>query len=92
MVRFGPLYTGMLIFLGAMILMFIGVLPQIIPLLLGVMYSFWWPQIWRNAIKGNRKSLSWRFVVGMSIARLAMPMCELSIRFQNTDIGGPRRA
>lgn len=57
-------------------LMFIGVLPQVVPLLLGILYSFWIPQIWRNARRGNRKSLTWKFVLGMSIARLALPLCE----------------
>jgi hypothetical protein len=56
--------------------MFIGILPQIVPLLLGVLYSFWLPQIWRNARRGNRKALTWKFVLGMSCARLALPLCK----------------
>lgn len=59
-----------------LLMIFIGLVPQLIPVFLGIMYSFWLPQIWRNARRGIRKALSWRFVFGMSAARLALPLCE----------------
>jgi hypothetical protein len=33
--------------------------------------SFWWPQIYRNAMRNCRKALLWKFVVGQSVLRLA---------------------
>ena len=36
-------------------------------------FSFWWPQIYRNAMRNCRKALSWEYVVGSSILR-AIPI------------------
>ncbi|CUS14417.1 unnamed protein product [Tuber aestivum] len=33
--------------------------------------SYWVPQIYRNVIRGCRKALTWEFVIGMSICRVA---------------------
>lgn len=33
--------------------------------------SFWWPQIYRNAIRNCRKAFLWKFVIGQSVLRLA---------------------
>jgi hypothetical protein len=33
--------------------------------------SFWWPQIYRNAIRNCRKAFLWKFVFGQSVLRLA---------------------
>lgn len=52
-----------------------GIVPQATPIFLGALYSFWVPQIWRNARRGNRKALQWQFVIGQSIARLGLPLC-----------------
>jgi hypothetical protein len=52
-----------------------GIVPQATPIFLGALYSFWVPQIWRNARRGNRKALQWKFVIGQSIARLGLPLC-----------------
>jgi hypothetical protein len=64
--------------IGALILavLYFGLIPQIVPIFLGVLYSFWLPQIWRNARRGTRKALNWSFVLGSSAARLALPLCE----------------
>lgn len=45
------------------------------PYLTAMLYSWWLPQIWRNARKGTRKALNWRFVIGMSICRCLFPLC-----------------
>ncbi|BFZ64331.1 hypothetical protein YB2330_005474 [Saitoella coloradoensis] len=37
------------------------------------LYSFWVPQIYRNAIRGTRKAFGWWFVIGMSVGRLCIP-------------------
>lgn len=52
-----------------------GIIPQATPIFLFALYSFWLPQIWRNARRGNRKALQWKFVIGQSIARLGLPLC-----------------
>jgi hypothetical protein len=57
-------------------LMLSGLVPQATPIFLFALYSFWVPQIWRNARRGNRKALRWRFVLGQSAARLCLPLCE----------------
>ncbi|OAP62571.1 hypothetical protein AYL99_01798 [Fonsecaea erecta] len=36
-------------------------------------FSYWWPQIYRNAMRNCRKALSWEYVVGTSILR-AVPI------------------
>jgi hypothetical protein len=59
-------------------LMLSGIVPQATPIFLFALYSFWVPQIWRNARRGNRKALQWKFVLGQSIARLALPLCKSS--------------
>ncbi|KAJ9073083.1 hypothetical protein DSO57_1020242 [Entomophthora muscae] len=38
------------------------------------LYSFWIPQIWRNISRGTSKSLSSIYVVGVSVAKLAVPL------------------
>ncbi|KAJ9101236.1 hypothetical protein QFC21_003455 [Naganishia friedmannii] len=55
-------------------LLFSGIVPRATPIFLCALYSFWVPQIWRNARRGNRKALQWRFVIGQSLARLALPL------------------
>lgn len=52
-------------------------LPPVIPFFLFVIFSFWVPQIWRNARRGNSHALDHSFVIGTSIGRLALPLCEL---------------
>ncbi|KAG0049353.1 hypothetical protein BGZ83_005865 [Gryganskiella cystojenkinii] len=39
-----------------------------------LLYSFWIPQIIRNVSRGSKRGLSWLFVLGMSAARLALPV------------------
>lgn len=39
-------------------------------------YSFWIPQIVRNVLRGCRRPLSRRYILGMSITRLAIPLCK----------------
>jgi hypothetical protein len=38
-------------------------------LLVFAYFSFWWPQIYRNAMRNCRKALSWDYVVGSSMLR-----------------------
>ncbi|KAK4685270.1 transmembrane E3 ubiquitin-protein ligase, partial [Tremellales sp. Uapishka_1] len=52
----------------------IALLPSVVPFFLFAMYSFWIPQIYRNARKGNAHALQTGFVVGTSLARLALPL------------------
>jgi transmembrane E3 ubiquitin-protein ligase len=40
-------------------------------LILGL-HSFWVPQIYRNVMRGVRKALGWRYVIGMTVSRGAM--------------------
>lgn len=72
-----PLTTG----LGAVALMFIfgqlALMPSVIPFVLFVMQSIWVPQIYRNARRGSSGALGHRFIIGTSVGRLALPLCEL---------------
>lgn len=43
-------------------------------------YSFWVPQIIRNVLRGCRKPLSRRYVISMSITRLAIPLCKFNFK------------
>lgn len=56
-------------------------------LIIGVLgfglFSFWVPQIVRNVVRGCRRPLSWRYVVGMSTSRLLVPLCTCSV-FRST--------
>ncbi|KAI8582785.1 hypothetical protein K450DRAFT_226893 [Umbelopsis ramanniana AG] len=38
------------------------------------LFSFWVPQIYRNVIRGSRRALSRRYVIGMSLTRLVIPL------------------
>jgi len=38
------------------------------------LFSFWVPQIYRNVIRGSRRVLSHRYVIGMSVTRLMIPL------------------
>jgi uncharacterized membrane protein YesL len=67
--------------LGAVALMFIfaqiALMPSVIPFVLFAMQSIWVPQIYRNARRGSNGALGHSFIVGTSIGRLALPLCEL---------------
>jgi transmembrane E3 ubiquitin-protein ligase len=41
-------------------------------LLLLALHSFWVPQIYRNVMRGVRKALGWRYVIGMTVSRGGM--------------------
>ncbi|EJU04890.1 hypothetical protein DACRYDRAFT_114212 [Dacryopinax primogenitus] len=45
--------------------------PSLVLFAVGALYSFWVPQIVRNARRGTRKALSWTYVIGTSLARLS---------------------
>ncbi|WVQ85781.1 hypothetical protein IAT38_007948 [Cryptococcus sp. DSM 104549] len=49
-------------------------LPSVVPFLLFALYSFWIPQIWRNARRGSTRALERVFVLGTSAGRLALPL------------------
>ncbi|KAL6248592.1 hypothetical protein RBB50_004847 [Rhinocladiella similis] len=38
-------------------------------LLILAYFSFWWPQIYRNAMRNCRKALGWEYVIGSSVLR-----------------------
>ncbi|KAE8537615.1 hypothetical protein D1P53_006324 [Cryptococcus gattii VGV] len=48
--------------------------PSVFPVFLTSLYSFWVPQIWRNARRGNGRALGWGLVLGMSGGRLVLPL------------------
>lgn len=41
------------------------------------MYSFWVPQIWRTAIRGERGGILPKYAIGVSLTRLFIPICTL---------------
>ncbi|CAO3616408.1 unnamed protein product [Cunninghamella echinulata] len=55
------------------------------------LYSFWIPQIIRNVIRGCRKPLSPRYILGMTISRLTIPLyfyaCPQNIIGQDPSFG-----
>lgn len=51
--------------------------------LVGLCYfSFWTPQIWRNAVRNCRKAFQWRFVAGQSLLRI-LPWAYFYLREDN---------
>ena len=54
----------------------IALRPTFIPFLLFSMYSFWVPQIWRNATRGSSGAMSRSFVLGTAVGRMALPICK----------------
>lgn len=73
-------FTPTIGILSALLFLLIGPFlftPSIFPIFLTCLYSFWVPQIWRNARRGNGRALGWGFVLGMSGGRLVLPLCEL---------------
>jgi hypothetical protein len=60
-----------------MVLFKVLLTPQLVPFVFFGMHSVWIPQIWRNARRGSARGLKPSFIIGLSIARLALPMCEL---------------
>lgn len=54
----------------------IALMPSVIPFVLFAMQSIWVPQIYRNARRGSNGALGHGFIVGTSIGRLALPLCE----------------
>jgi hypothetical protein len=75
------------IIIASAVLIFIQImfLPSVVPLILFLLYSFWVPQIWRNASRGHGHALDTTFVIGTTVARLALPVCELT-----TSLADPR--
>ncbi|WVQ95739.1 hypothetical protein IAU59_002838 [Kwoniella sp. CBS 9459] len=52
----------------------IAFLPNVIPFFIVGLYSFWVPQIWRNARRGNSQAMDPTFVIGTTAGRLALPL------------------
>lgn len=74
-----PAYPKPLGIVMALLFFLLGPLlftPSVFPIFLTSLYSFWVPQIWRNARRGNGRALGWGFVLGMSGGRLVLPLCE----------------
>ncbi|KAJ1024026.1 hypothetical protein NDA13_004856 [Ustilago tritici] len=66
---------GRVIFATGLFLFMVGFFPIFtITLLLPVLYSFWIPQIYRNVMRGTRKAILKRCVVGITLTRLLVPM------------------
>lgn len=57
-----------------LLLFLVYFLAQYLEVLVFVLYSFWVPQIVMNASKGLRRPLNRTYVLGMSLARLAIPL------------------
>ncbi|WWC65490.1 uncharacterized protein I303_108108 [Kwoniella dejecticola CBS 10117] len=49
-------------------------LPSVIPFFLFGLYSFWLPQIWRNARRGTSRAMDAWIVIGTTLGRLALPL------------------
>ncbi|KTW29931.1 ubiquitin-protein ligase TUL1 [Pneumocystis jirovecii RU7] len=71
------IYTQFYLFLLVVVLIFpqIMLLPAnkrqyIVYTITFIAFSFWWPQIIRNSLKGYRKPFLWSYVIGMSITRI----------------------
>lgn len=56
-----------------------ALMPSIVPFFLCLMYSFWIPQIWRNARRGSTDAMDKTFILGTSVGRLALPLCEIML-------------
>lgn len=52
-----------------------ALMPSIVPFFLFLMFSFWIPQIWRNARRGSNDGMDKTFIIGTAIGRLALPLC-----------------
>ncbi|WVF68112.1 hypothetical protein IAT40_002875 [Kwoniella sp. CBS 6097] len=52
----------------------IAFLPNVIPFFVVGLYSFWVPQIWRNARRGNSQVMDPTFIIGTTAGRLALPL------------------
>lgn len=64
--------------LGGM-LFFAAFFPLLLAaVLVPVLYSFWIPQIMRNAKRGSRRGLQAKYIVGTTACRLFLPLCELA--------------
>ncbi|SYW81226.1 related to TUL1 - Golgi-localized RING-finger ubiquitin ligase [Ustilago bromivora] len=62
---------GRVIFATGLFLFMVGFFPIFtITLLLPVLYSFWIPQIYRNVMRGTRKAILKRCVMGVGVSRL----------------------
>lgn len=69
---------GMVILATGVFLFMVGFFPIVtISLLLPVLYSFWIPQIYRNVMKGTRKAILKRCVIGTILTRLFVPLYVL---------------
>lgn len=61
----------------ACVLFFSGFFPILfISMLAPMLYSFWLPQIWRNIQRGTRRAIQTRCVIGTTLCRLFLPLCE----------------
>lgn len=56
------------------ILFLIYFLANYLEVIIFFLYSFWVPQIVTNAMKGVRQPLNRTYVIGMSLARLVVPL------------------
>jgi hypothetical protein len=73
-----PLFRKIGIFVVLFTYLTIAFNASLIAFFLPLLFSFWIPQIWRNARRGTSRGLKWKFILGSSTARVALPLCRLT--------------
>jgi hypothetical protein len=66
--------AGALIGVAAFVAFQIIMVPSYMPVILFALYSYWVPQIWRNAAR-QCLGVDRLFILGTTIGRLALPLC-----------------
>lgn len=51
-------------------------------IIMGLLYSFWIPQVYRNVVRGSRKSFLWKYIIATSIIRI-IPVLYLCLDMNN---------
>ncbi|KAG4300738.1 hypothetical protein PCK1_003167 [Pneumocystis canis] len=71
------IYTQFYLFLLIIVLIFPQIMllsaskrQYIMYIIAFIAFSFWWPQIIRNSLKGYRRPFLWSYIIGMSVTRI----------------------
>ncbi|KAJ1979580.1 hypothetical protein H4R35_001457, partial [Dimargaris xerosporica] len=82
----GPLYFRFCVMFLAGLLLFYAVADGVsigqrvaLRVFFGVLFSFWWPQIYRNVSRGSSRGLNCRYIWGMSLTRLFFPLYAFAL-------------
>ncbi|KAJ1983898.1 hypothetical protein H4R34_000998 [Dimargaris verticillata] len=82
----GPLYFRFCVMFLAGLLLFYAVADGVsigqrvvLRAFFGVLFSFWWPQIYRNVSRGSSRGLNSRYIWGMSLTRLFFPLYAFAL-------------